>query len=393
MTTSNDVALYDGGQLDAYRPQIMTPEAAAELDGQLRACTRAVLKPGTDYGTLPGTNDKNVLFKPGAEKLLQWFGLSYSCERLEIERDDDGRKEGVTYRASVVRRLPDGRLMPIATCDGYAGYDEDKFYQSTEAAQAKAEAKERHFAKIDGRPANPTKWKNLTGEYRAPWNTVIKMAQKRAIVGAVINATAAGGLFTTDDDSDQAPADGAPSWYQQALGEAAAFTTKEDGRALYAEVTRAKLSGALTRDQADHIQNRIKQRVEQLETHIQADVEHLTPADPHDASPASRQLSPVAAESVTHPEPAGEAPKKNGSASGLIVGHFERLGVTDRNDRLILTAQLARLDDVPSTTSKLTAKQQREVLSALEKCRNQDALQALLTAGEQDTAAEVPDGA
>ena len=183
----------------------------------------------------------------------------------------------------------------------------------------------------------------------------MKRAQKRAIVGATSVATAAGGIFTDrEEDDSPAPADGDPSWYERSTRRSG-WPSRRRNRAacLYAEAAEAKRSGVATRDHADHVQNRIRQRVEQLETHIQVDVEDVTPLD---ASPA-QAASPVAAEPVDSPPPgAGEAPKKNGSASGLIVGHFERLGVTDRNDRLILTAQLARLDDVPSTTSKLTAR-------------------------------------
>ena len=40
-------------------------------------------------------------------------------------------------------------------------------------------------------------------EYRAPWNTLIKMAQKRALVGAALNAVAGSGLFVSAaDDAD-----------------------------------------------------------------------------------------------------------------------------------------------------------------------------------------------
>ena len=384
MTTSNDVAVYEGGQLDAYRPQIMTPEAAKALDEQVRLCTKAVLREGTDYGVIPGTGEK-ALWRPGAQKLLQWFQLGFTCERTEIERDSDGRKHGITYRAVITRR---GSGEVLATCEGTADYDESKFYQSAEDVQRKAEANERKWAKKDGRVADPTKWKTR-GEFRADWNALMKRAQKRAIVGATSDATAAGGIFTDrEEDDSPAPAGGDPSWYERALGEALAITTKEQGRLLYAEAAEAKRSGTANRDQADHVQNRIRQRVEQLETHIQVDVEDVTPQD---ASPAQAAF-PVAAEPHTPPPAgAGEAPKKGGGPAGLIVGHFERLGVTDRNDRLILTAQLARLDDVPASTTKLPAAKQREVLKTLEKCRDRDALEALLVTGEQDADAEVGD--
>src|SRR5882724_3959300 len=88
MTT--DIAPYAGGQAGEYQARmIMTPEDAKALDEQVRACTRAVLREGTDYGHIPGTGgEEKSLWRPGAQKLLQWFRLECSCERVEVERDD-----------------------------------------------------------------------------------------------------------------------------------------------------------------------------------------------------------------------------------------------------------------------------------------------------------------
>jgi hypothetical protein len=85
----------------------------------------------------------------------------------------------------------------VARCEGYAGYDEDRFFQTAEQARAKAKANEERWAKQDGRKPRSWKWEHATG-HRAPWNTLIKMAQKRSYVGAAIDATAAAGLFTQD---------------------------------------------------------------------------------------------------------------------------------------------------------------------------------------------------
>ena len=86
--------------------------------------------------------------------------------------------------------MPDGRSVVVATCDGYAGYDEDRFFTSAE----QAEAKERANAARYNRAVNTSKF----AEYRAPCNSVIKMSQKRAMVGAALQATSASSLFTQD---------------------------------------------------------------------------------------------------------------------------------------------------------------------------------------------------
>jgi hypothetical protein len=252
-------------QLEQYQARLaMTPEAAKALDEQLRLCTRAVLREGTDYGIIPGAGDRKVLLKPGAEKLLQWFGFGFTCDRTDLEIDEDGQKQGVTYRCTITKQLPEGRIAAVTTCEGYAGYEEAKFFQPAETAQHKAEARERAWAAKDGRVANPNKWKHIT-DYRAPWNTIIKMAQKRAIVGAAIDATAAAGLFGQEEDSSP-PADDGSTWYEQALEAALTFTDADNGRKLYVEAAQAARDGLCTPRQKDHVQNRIQQRAQLLKT-------------------------------------------------------------------------------------------------------------------------------
>ena len=192
------VEVHRGVVVEEYRPRIlMDPESAKALNEALRANMRAVLQDGTDFGVIPGTGNKPALLKPGAEKLLQWFGFGHAMEKTETERDADGKRLGVTYRCTVTKDLPDGRRAVIGMCEGYAGYDEDRFYTSA----GQAEAKERANAERYKRQVNKAKF----AEYRAPWNSVIKMCQKRAMVGAALQATSASSLFTQDVEDD-APA-------------------------------------------------------------------------------------------------------------------------------------------------------------------------------------------
>ena len=87
----------------------------------------------------------------------------------------------------------------MATCEGYAGYDEDRYFTSAEEARSQGRGQ---GAVLGGErttgPSNPAKWAYIAAEYRAPWNTLIKMSQKRSYVGAAIDATGAAGLFTQD---------------------------------------------------------------------------------------------------------------------------------------------------------------------------------------------------
>lgn len=160
---STVVDVYTGG----YRPTlVLAPQAAREMVEQVKELQRSVLVQGSDYMTIPGTA-KPSLLKPGAERLLMVFGLGHHMDRLDLEQDDAGRNVGVTYRCTVTRAMPDGSVITVSSCDGHASHEEPK-------------------------------WK------RAPWNTVLKMAQKRALVGAALTATATSGLFTQDvEDYDR----------------------------------------------------------------------------------------------------------------------------------------------------------------------------------------------
>lgn len=196
-----DLAPYQALVVEEYRPRIiMAADEAASLDKQLRDMMRAVLREDVDFGVIPGTGTKPSLLKPGAEKLLQWFGFGHTTERAETERDADNGRVGVTYRCTVTKAMQDGRVVTAATCEGYAGYDEDRFFTTAEQAAEKEKANARKYK----RDVNLSK----CVEYRAPWNSVIKMAQKRALVGAALQATSASTLFTQDMEDMQAGADG-----------------------------------------------------------------------------------------------------------------------------------------------------------------------------------------
>ncbi len=266
--TATELEPYADGQLGQYQAGIiMTPEAAKALDDQVRACTKAVLREGTDYGHIPGTNgDEKSLWRPGAQKLLQWFGLGCICDRVDIDTDDDGHRQGVTYRAT---------------------------------------------------------------------DTVIKRAQKRAIVGATVDATAAGGVFSTDreeDDNSPAPQDDGPSWYEQALEAALTFTGTDDGRRLYVEAAQAARDGLCTPRQATHIQNRLKQRDRLLKT----------AGAPVDVEDLARQ----AAQQHAAPErPAGAVPDET-PASGPAAPAGPGDGAPEDQPGLASAVQLTKLHTI-----------------------------------------------
>jgi hypothetical protein len=294
-----DIDIYQPGIVEPTR-LAMTPQAAKELDDQLRACTKAVLRAGVDYGVIPGTDGKNILLKPGAEKLLQWFGFAYTMECVEIERDD-GKKQGVTYRCGIVKRHPDGSIHAVAACEGYAGYEESKFYKSAEQAQAEAKAKELGWAKQYKRDPIPAKWE-FVGEYRAPWNTILKRAQKRALVGAAIIATAASGLFREDEEPGPVPEDDGPTLFRQMLEAAGNFKTVEAGNSLWRATENAANAGRINLRQATSIKNKIKPRREHLRKIVAVEVEDLA-GDAERAQAAAEDSQEPAGDTLPVEEP------------------------------------------------------------------------------------------
>ena len=111
---------------------------------------RAALTEGVDYGTIPGCGpSKPAMFKSGGEMLLKAAGLVFTMERID---DDDARE---TTRASPTDAPSCGARPPCGGC-------------ATGTAAA-----------TRPKPAPP-----------ANWNTIVKIAQKRALVGAALNATA-----------------------------------------------------------------------------------------------------------------------------------------------------------------------------------------------------------
>lgn len=83
------------------------------------------------------------------------------------------------------------------------------------------------------------------------------------------------------------------------------------------------------------------------------------------------------------PPDGGQAapPRQQGSPAGAIIQHFKRLGIEDREERLVYTGQLAGVDDLQSTTA-LEAAQSKRVLDMLSRCRDIGQLQNLTSNGD-----------
>lgn len=202
-------------------PQVQATELVERLE-MIRQAQAQAMQEGVDFGVIPGT-DKPTLLKPGAEKLGVLFQLDVQPEFVE-ERDPDGhltvRCHAVVHHAPTGARLGAGRGVCTTRERKYA-------YRKAERVCPKCGAS----AIIKGRQEYGGGWvcfkkkggcnakfpdgdqsieSQQTGDIDNPdlpdlWNTVVKMAEKRARVDAVLAVTGASALFTQDaEDLPQA---------------------------------------------------------------------------------------------------------------------------------------------------------------------------------------------
>jgi hypothetical protein len=143
-----------------------------------------------DYGVIPGTKKKSLL-KPGAEKLLRLFGLGARNRLADKEIDRAANFAMYTYRCEVYHLRSN---VVIAECEGSVNSQEVKYRERTVWRKKKlANGKEVSESIKEETPVCDI------------LNTIMKMAQKRALIGATILATSASDFFTQDMEADEDP--------------------------------------------------------------------------------------------------------------------------------------------------------------------------------------------
>lgn len=207
------------------------------LVGQVALIQRVmdkVMKKDEHYGVIPGTGDKPSLLKPGAEKLCLTFRLNPDYAIIREVRD----KDFIAYTVKCdLTHILTGQC--IASGIGSCNSRETKYrYRSENTGREvpKDYWKHRDQELLGGPTCRPRKkdgkWLIFEQvENDNPWdldNTLIKMACKRALVAATLNATAASDIFTQDvEDMPKALFGEAENTPTQAPG----VSTKGKGRA------------------------------------------------------------------------------------------------------------------------------------------------------------------
>jgi hypothetical protein len=159
----------------ASRHELTVTELLAQAEKIKQAMTRA-MEEGVHFGTIPGT-PKPTLLKAGAEKLCLLFRMDPEYESHETI---DGEHLTVKSKCTLWH-VPSGQR--LGSGEGLATTRENKY------AYRKGP---------DGaRRTNP--------DLFSQWNVVLKMANKRALVAAVLNVTAASDVMTQDLEDEEPP--------------------------------------------------------------------------------------------------------------------------------------------------------------------------------------------
>lgn len=199
-------------QASLVTPTVTASDLRTRLDVIKEAAQSAMVK-NVDYGKIPGT-DKDCLLKPGAEKLGVLFELDI---QIVNEKTWDGDHLTVSSRATAFHSPTGQRL---GTGEGLCSTREKKYATRL----AKLKCPECHQETVF-KSKNDPGWycwakkggcgaqfrddndQRIAGQERGEvpnpdlpdtWNTVIKMAEKRARVDVVLAVTGASALFTQD---------------------------------------------------------------------------------------------------------------------------------------------------------------------------------------------------
>ena len=208
----------------ARESTVMTVNDVVSQVNLIQQVMKEVMKDGTHYMLIPGCKRKSLL-KPGAEKLSFTFRLRPIIDNISDVKVE--KLEGDHINVTVYCHIMNTDGVELATGVGSASTKESKYryrggekigtgkpvptqYWNLKNAKKFSEASELiggdeyeagkinkvwQICKMGAKVENP--------DIADTWNTVLKMAAKRAYVSGILASTAASDIFTQDiDDAD-----------------------------------------------------------------------------------------------------------------------------------------------------------------------------------------------
>lgn len=165
---------------------------------ELTSLLAQVMKKDVDFGKIPGVS-KESLFKPGAEKIRMLFGFS-----MKMERTDRILEKGLvyfTYKCTILNN----QGMIIGECEGSCNSKETKYRYSQIKVPDQTDINYIQKLKNEGRAVKKEFGQKIEWYERVEKqdcydivNTIQKMAQKRAFVGAIVIASGTSEYYTQD---------------------------------------------------------------------------------------------------------------------------------------------------------------------------------------------------
>ncbi len=230
MTTGTEVARYEApengaGVALAPREQVaglMRPVAPpAEVIAAQEATRELIeqaLKPGRDYGVVPGT-EKPSLLKPGGERITAAMGCypRYRIIEKEIDHDRENHYEKVKWVTVGKEKPANWEQLKAAGVGRNRKYDDGWVWQEKQVEPGVSNGLYRYVVDCElvhrgsgivighGIGSCSTMESKYIDRPRDLENTVLKMAEKRAFIAAVLNTFGLSDQFTQDiEDNPQA---------------------------------------------------------------------------------------------------------------------------------------------------------------------------------------------
>lgn len=197
-------ALLDMDSSGASDMAIRLAEMTTKLD-LVQKFFKQVMVKDLDYGIIPGT-DKPTLYKPGAEKLCELYGFAPIVKAKNDTRDF---KTGY-YLSEITMQIVHRKTGTIiAEGVGEASSYESKYryrwvYESDVPKSLDKEALVNKIFKNKKTGAEYAKYRIENTDLIDQWNTILKMAKKRALVDAVLSATRSSSIFSQSEDELEA---------------------------------------------------------------------------------------------------------------------------------------------------------------------------------------------
>lgn len=174
---------------------------------------KGVCKLDGDYGVIPGT-DKPTLLKPGAEKLAELYGYAPTIKSRDEMIDNESGHYRVVVTMALVQK---GSGVIVAEGVGECNTREARYFyrwmpewelrKIPELWELRETYKSQDFeytprtGQNAGRRQTAKRYRVENDDLFTLWNTVLKMAKKRALVDVVMSATRSSGVFTQSADS------------------------------------------------------------------------------------------------------------------------------------------------------------------------------------------------